>query len=154
MTQTPPPEDPMQIRSPHIFNVLPVRQRLDHSSQAFFRFRRIGPERTLITNLEGRWLILTDAQMTAFATGALEDDSELKRRLSEHNFLREGWDEGAAREMIAQRKRFLGYGPNLHVMVLTLRCNETCVYCHASPMSMDATHTDMTPEIAERAVDL
>ena len=46
--------------------------------------------------------------------------------------------------MIAARKRFLGYGPNLHVFVVTLRCNETCVYCHASRANMDAVHTDMT----------
>jgi len=35
-----------------------------------------------------------------------------------------------------------------------LCCNETCVYCHASRANMDAVHTDMTPEIAEKSVDL
>jgi His-Xaa-Ser system radical SAM maturase HxsB len=39
-------------------------------------------------------------------------------------------------------------------MVVTLRCNETCVYCHASRANMDAVETDMTPEIAEKAVDV
>ena len=53
-----------------------------------------------------------------------------------------------------RKRRFLDYGPNLHMLVVTLRCNETCVYCHASRANMDAVHTDMTPEIAEKAVDL
>jgi hypothetical protein len=51
------------------------------------------------------------------------------------------------------RKGFLSYGPNLHIVVVTLRCNETCVYCHASRANMDAVHTDMTKETAERTVD-
>jgi uncharacterized protein len=29
------------------------------------------------------------------------------------------------------------FGPNLHIFVVTLRCNETCVYCHASRADMD-----------------
>jgi len=134
--------------------LLELRNELDRTSQAFFRFRRIGPDRTLITNLEGRWLVLSDVEMSAYARGAVEKESALEKRLRDHNFLREGWDEAAAREMIANRKRFLGYGPNLHVMVLTLRCNETCVYCHASPAPVSAQGLDMTEEIAERSVDL
>src|SRR5262249_20246131 len=55
---------------------------------------------------------------------------------------------------LRRKKRFLDYGPNLHLMIVTLRCNETCVYCHASRANMDAVHTDMTPEIAEKCVDL
>jgi His-Xaa-Ser system radical SAM maturase HxsB len=45
------------------------------------------------------------------------------------------------------------YGPNLHIVVVTLRCNETCVYCHASRADMTATHTDMTPETADKSVE-
>ena len=134
--------------------LLDLRPKLDTTSQAFLRFRRIGPDRTLITNLEGRWMVLSDEGFTRFATGALEDGSPLKAELADKNFLRQGWDETAAREALARRKSFLGYGPNLHVMVITLRCNETCVYCHASRADMDATHTDMTKETAEQSVDL
>src|SRR5690606_30710173 len=116
---------------------LDLREKLDTKSQAFFRFRRLGPDKTLLTNLEGRWLILTDEEFTRYATGTVENQSELARRLNENNFLRATYDEAKARSMIAARKRFLNYGPNLHVFVLTLRCNETCVYCHASRADMD-----------------
>ena len=131
-----------------------LRTKLDHTSQAFFRFRRIGADKTLITNLEGRWLVLSDEEFGRYATGAVEEGSELHRKLADHNFLRATYDEAKAREMIAARKRFLGYGPNLHVFVVTLRCNETCVYCHASRADMDAVDTDMSKETAEKAVDL
>jgi hypothetical protein len=55
--------------------------------------------------------------------------------------------------MVRARKRFVHHGPNLHMAIVTLRCNETCVYCHASRADMDAVHTDMTRETAERTVD-
>ncbi|MBX3275858.1 MAG: His-Xaa-Ser system radical SAM maturase HxsB [Sandaracinaceae bacterium] len=135
-------------------SLVALRDRLDRASPAFFRFRRLGPDRTLVTNLEGRWLVLSDADFEAYVTGAVARSSALYERLSDANFLRASWSEAKARDMIAKRKTFLGYGPNLHVFVVTLRCNETCVYCHASRADMDATHTDMTPEIAEKAVDL
>lgn len=134
--------------------LIDLHGKLDATSQAFFRFRRIGPDKTLITNLEGRWLVLTDDEFGRYATGAVEEGSPLHQRLSERNFLRASYDEAKAREMIAARKRFLGYGPNLHVFVVTLRCNETCVYCHASRADLDAVHTDMTRETAEKALDV
>ena len=127
---------------------------LDTSRQAFFRLRRLGPDRTLLTNLEGRWLILDDAELTAFATSRYEGQAELEERLASHNFLRDRYDAEAARSMIAARKRFVGYGPNLHIFVVTLRCNETCVYCHASRADMDRVDTDMSAETAKKAVDL
>ena len=134
--------------------LIDLRSSLDRTSQAFFRFRRLGPDRTLITNIEGRWLILTDEEFRAYAIGTADPAGALHGRLDEHNFLRATWDEAAARDAIAARKRFLGFGPNLHVMVITLRCNETCVYCHASRADMTETQTDMTHEIAEKSVDL
>lgn len=134
--------------------LLDLRNDLDRTSQAFFRFRKIAPDRTLLTNLEGGWLVLSDDEFRAYATGSVQEGTPLHAKLSDGNFLRASYDEAKAREAIAKRKRFLGYGPNLHVMVVTLRCNETCVYCHASRADMSATETDMTPEIAERSVDI
>lgn len=126
---------------------------LDTSLPAFFRFRKVG-DRVLLTNQEGSWLLLTEEEFGQFSRGELVPGSELWNRLSEKNFLRETFDVGAAVERVQKRRRFLGSGPNLHVFVVTLRCNETCVYCHASRANMDAVHTDMTKEIAEKAVEL
>jgi His-Xaa-Ser system radical SAM maturase HxsB len=129
---------------------LPV---LDDRFAAYFRFRAVG-ERVVVTNPEGSFLILSQDEFAAFAAGRVAPGSELYRKLSDANFVRATYDARKASERLARRKRFLHYGPNLHMIVVTLRCNETCVYCHASRADMDATHTDMTPEIAERTVDL
>ena len=80
-------------------------------------------------------------------------ESELYARLKDRNFLRADHDANKIAERIRARKNFLSYGPNLHIIVVTLRCNETCVYCHASRANMDQVQTDMTKETAEKTVD-
>lgn len=127
--------------------------KLDRSFPAFFRYREVKG-RFVLTNQEGGWLSLSSDEFRAFASGEVPAESELYRRLDERNFVRATYDLQRAAERLSQRKRFLHSGPNLHIMVVTLRCNETCVYCHASRADMDAVHTDMTPELAEQTVDL
>jgi uncharacterized protein len=123
-------------------------------TQAFFRWRQIGEDQILITNLEGNWLILNVEEFTQFARGEVSPDSDVFARLRDKNFLRSSYDVQAASERLKARKYFVHGGPLLHVMVVTLRCNETCVYCHASRANMDAVETDMSIETARKAVDL
>jgi uncharacterized protein len=124
-----------------------------HGYPAFFRFREVAGK-VVLTNYEGNWVVLEPDEFRAFAAGDVDPQSELHRRLSERNFVRDEYDVPRAAQMLRRRKGFVHWGPNLHLLVVTLRCNETCVYCHASRANMDATQTDMTPEIAEKAVDL
>lgn len=130
------------------------RDSLDTATPAFFRFRKVGNGHVLLTNLEGRWLVVTDDEFEQYATGKVEDGSPLFERLKTENFLRDHYDVPKAAEMIRTRRNFLAGGPNLHVLVVTLRCNTTCVYCHASRANMDQVQTDMTKEVAEKSVDL
>jgi His-Xaa-Ser system radical SAM maturase HxsB len=118
-----------------------------------FRFRPVG-EQVLLTSHFGDWVFVSPEELARISRGELEGGSPLEERLASANFLREGLDRNALAERLRTKKRFLNYGPNLHVVVVTLRCNETCVYCHASRATMDRVDTDMTPEVAERTVDL
>ena len=134
-------------------SLLPPRAQLDRRGPSFFRYRQVG-DKVLVTGLAGDWLLLTSEQFRQFATGTLPPDAEITRELSARGFLRDTIDVPAMAERYRRRRSFLGYGPNLHLMVVTLRCNETCVYCHASRADMDRVDTDMSTETAERAVDL
>lgn len=118
-----------------------------------FRFRSIGGE-VLLTNDFGDWVFVSEAELGELARGRFAPGSALFERLAARNFVRSRLDVEKTVERVRRKKRFLNYGPNLHILVVTLRCNETCVYCHASRADMDAVHTDMTPEIAEKSVDL
>lgn len=116
-----------------------------------FKHRNVGGK-VLVTNTEGSFLLLSNDEFTRFAEGNVDRGSDLFKKLAERNFVRSEIDANRIAERIRTRKRFLDYGPNLHIVVVTLRCNETCVYCHASRADMTATHTDMTRETAEKTV--
>jgi uncharacterized protein len=132
---------------------LPALSELDRRGPAFFRFREVAG-RVVVTNLEGDWLVLEPEDFRAFATGRVDAGSPLHTRLAEHNILQSEYDVPRAAERMRLRKRFLHFGPNLHLLVVTLRCNETCVYCHASRADLDRVDTDMSRETAEKCVDL
>jgi uncharacterized protein len=114
------------------------------------RYRRVGSD-VLLTSPFGDWTFVTPAELARLGGGELS--GALRDKLAARGFVKSALDGHELRERVARKKRFLSFGPNLHIVVVTLRCNETCVYCHASRADMSATHTDMTPEIAEKTVD-
>jgi uncharacterized protein len=126
-----------------------------HLSPGFampFRHREVGGK-VLVTSTEGEFALLSHEEFASFARGDVAPATPLYKLLAQKNLVRAEFDEKRLVERVRARKGFLSWGPNLHIMVVTLRCNETCVYCHASRANMDATHTDMTPEVADRTVD-
>jgi His-Xaa-Ser system radical SAM maturase HxsB len=44
-------------------------------------------------------------------------------------------------------------GPELHIFVLTLRCDHSCTYCQVSRAALNAVGKDMSPEAAKAALD-
>lgn len=57
-------------------------------------------------------------------------------------------------ERLAEKKRFLDEGAALHIFVLTLRCNQNCVYCQALSQEETCRGKSMTPEALRAAVRL
>jgi len=54
---------------------------------------------------------------------------------------------------VVKKNHFVGSGPTLHMIVVTLRCNHHCRYCHAAVAPMTAKEFDMTEETAKTVVD-
>ncbi len=117
-----------------------------------FRQRRVDGA-ILLSNDFGEHLFVTDAEYQQMLGGGVTRDDALWTRLKERNFLAKEIDRDAIVARMSDKLRFLRHGPNLHIFVVTLRCNHTCQYCHASRTRMDAHETDMTIETAERSVD-
>jgi His-Xaa-Ser system radical SAM maturase HxsB len=120
---------------------------------AYFRHREVAGQMVL-TNFEGNHIILSPEDFRSFVEGTVPRDSALWTRLDQKNFLRETYRVHEAAAALRERKHFLDQGPILHMLVVTLRCNETCIYCHASRANMDQVETDMSKETAEKAVDI
>jgi len=117
-----------------------------------FRFRTVAGK-TLITNDLGRHHLLSDEDFRQFAAGTVAPGTPLHERLLKDGFVRDRMDFDGMAATWARRNRFLWQGPALHVVVVTLRCNHRCLYCHASATHLSDAGTDMTEETARKVVD-
>lgn len=116
------------------------------------RFRRLG-DLWLLTNDFGRHAFLSDADFSALTRNRLPAENPAWALLRAEQFVAAALDRPQIAREQAERSRFLRHGPNLHIFVVTLRCNHTCQYCHASRAPMHDPATDMSIETAERSVD-
>ena len=57
-------------------------------------------------------------------------------------------------ERLREKKRFLESWTGLHIFVLTLRCNQNCVYCQASSQNEESNGCTMSKETMAKSVEL
>ncbi len=128
---------------------------LDAARLGWFRFGMIG-EKVVLTNDAGEWAMLEKPAFDHLLAGTLEEDHPQHGHLRRLGMIRDGVDLDGLADRIRRKRSYLGKGPHLHVVVTTLRCNQSCRYCHASRVPMTRTDTDMSVEtarlVAERAM--
>ena len=125
---------------------------LDVEKLGYFRWGRVGGK-IVITADTGEWHLFTENDFQQFLSGGLGTDYPDYQALVSKGFLRDGMDLDVLSQKLRKRRAFLGNGPHLICMITTLRCNQSCRYCHASRTSMDKVETDMSLDIAKKSVD-
>jgi uncharacterized protein len=131
-------------------------KKINHSQGGYYRFRQLGDEYLLTTD-DGSFAFLGKDDFVAFAEGRLDSLSDAYRGLCSSNLIK---DDGkinvqkAIEKYRAKKSFLLRGGPCLHIIVVTLRCNQKCVYCHASAQDMNKTEADMTIETADKVLDM
>lgn len=118
-----------------------------------FRFRKVG-DKNLITNDLGRFAFLDDDELYAIARKRIGSEHPRFQELRSKGFILKDEDLNQVTEDLRNKFLYLWYGPTLHILVVTLRCNQVCTYCHASRASMEKTETDMSTEVADRCLDI
>lgn len=129
------------------------RPELAADKLGFFRYGFVR-DKVVLTNDCGEWHWLTHEDFEAFLAGQIGEGHPQFAALQARGLLREGLDEDALAERYARKRRFLPNGPHLQIVITTLRCNQSCKYCHASRTDMDRVDTDMSIETAKKVVDL
>lgn len=124
-----------------------------NKNTGFFRFKIFWND-YLITNDIAKYAFLTKEEFGNFIAWKIVEWNKYNELL-EKWFIK--WDEdtfiAAQAKAYAKKNKFLGYGPSLHIIVTTLRCNHKCQYCHAAVAPMSAKEMDMTEETAKKVVD-
>ena len=118
----------------------------------WFRFGPIGP-RTVVTNDVGDWELLDRGDFDDLVAGRVDSEHPRFAVLQAKGFLQKDLDVDGLAERLRRKRRFLGQGPHLGIVITTLRCNQHCTYCHASRTEMDRVDTDMSMETAKKVVD-
>lgn len=120
---------------------------------AYFRFKKIK-SRYLLTNEVGDFVFLNKRDFDKYVAGELPEKSKKMVELKEKGFIRTHLDFSRLIEIYKNKHAVITDGPGLHIIVVTLRCNHKCLYCHASAVSDDKISYDMSEDVARRTVDL
>ncbi|MBM4396580.1 MAG: radical SAM protein, partial [Deltaproteobacteria bacterium] len=118
-----------------------------------FRFRKVGA-RWVVTTDHGSYALLDDDQLKLLVDGKVKSGTPLFDELTSKGFLLQEDAIDRVASDYHRRYSFMYRGPVLHIMVVTLRCNQVCAYCHASRADMKQTETDMSIPTAEKVVDM
>lgn len=118
----------------------------------FFRFKKFDDEKYLITNDIAKYSFLSKTEFNDFISWNIESWDKFDELVSKKFIKNKDYE----KEMIksyAKKNQFLAFGPTLHIIVTTLRCNHKCQYCHAAVAPMTAKEMDMTKDTARKVVD-
>lgn len=121
-----------------------------------FKFKRVnGIE--LIVNEVGDYLFAPKGTVKNIIERNISQSSVLYKDLLSKYIICEDYNE-YLQDIIATRlrtkKAFLDNFTTLHIFVLTIRCNQKCIYCQASSKDKTAARRDMSLENLEHAIDL
>lgn len=121
-----------------------------------FRFERLN-DKEILVNEVGDFLIAPTGTAQRIADKEIKKDEELYKDLIAGYFISETpipelIDLLAAR--LRTKKAFLNNFTALHIFVLTLRCNQNCIYCQASSHECHESAYDMTKGTMVKAIDL
>jgi His-Xaa-Ser system radical SAM maturase HxsB len=122
-----------------------------------FRFERLDGDQYLVSNFVGDMTFLSGPDLRRLAALDLAPDDALYALAFEKLLLRRK-GQRAPLQLLAMRQRsrssFLRTPTQLHILVVTLRCEHSCPYCQVSRRSTDRDRYDMSFETAARAVEV
>ncbi len=120
-----------------------------------FRFSPMASNRMLVVNEVGEFIFLDRETFERFVFYDLDPASDLFLDLKGKHFVTDTAVTPVI-DLLATKYRtkreFLKSFTALHMVVLTLRCNQRCNYCHASSQPTDQQRWDMSPETAINVV--
>src|SRR3989338_6093818 len=107
----------------------------------------------LVTTDYGSWAYLTQDEFELLKKEKLKENSELFSMLKDKGIVLTGENINRVVEDYRNRMSYLFQGTSLHIVVVTLRCNHKCVYCHSAVKGEHAQGYDMDEETARKTAD-
>lgn len=124
-----------------------------------FRFHRLNDFKEIIVNEVGDFLILNNGTFKRIVNREISkiQDSELYGDLISNFFISESPIHPLI-DVLATRYRskkiFLNHFTDLHIFVISLRCEHTCHYCQVSRVTQNKDLFDMSIENIDKGIDI
>ena len=120
-----------------------------------FRFERFNDEEYLLTNEVGEYIFLHKDDFNAFVEGKLDVHSDLFYDIVSKQIATTDSVDDVVNMLATKfrtKKSILKDFTSLHMVVPTLRCNSSCIYCQVARKNLDDHSANMTKETAKNVV--
>lgn len=122
-----------------------------------FSITKHSPDKYIISNDYGEYHFLTVPEVDQLLSRKLSNTDSLYYELKSKFFVAEEISESLL-ELLATKlrtkKSYLYRFTALHMFVVTLRCDHSCHYCQVSRQNVGNSEFDMSPETADKALEL
>lgn len=112
----------------------------------------------LLVNQAGEHLCLHQKDFSDFVSYKLSANTNVYKELKSKHLLTIESEKDTVINMLAvklrTRKAYIANFTSLHMIVITLRCNCLCKYCHASSVDFSSKSYDMSWETAKKTIDM
>ncbi len=120
-----------------------------------FRFTRFNESEYLLTNDVGEYIFLGNENFEKFINMELDTKSEVFQDLASKQIATTDNVEDVVNMLATKfrtKKSILRNFTSLHMVVPTLRCNSSCIYCQVARKNMDDHEADMTKQTAKNVI--
>jgi uncharacterized protein len=118
-----------------------------------FRYKKIK-NKYLVTGDNFNWTFLNELEFNKLKNKKIIIKSSLGQKLIKNNIILQ--NKNQTEKLIERKRNQMGnlfFGPSLHIVVLTKRCNQSCIYCHATAVNKNRKKYDMDEKTAKNVVD-
>jgi uncharacterized protein len=122
-----------------------------------FRFESLEGNDVVLTNFVGEFVILKRDKLDEVVQKRLSPTDETYALLRSRHFIKEASDTASIQLLgLKTRTKYSNIRnfTNLHLFVVSLRCDHSCQYCQVSRQSENKAAFDMTEETADKALQI
>ena len=120
-------------------------------------FKSFGDSSEIISNMVGDSIICPKGTANRIVTGQLETSESIYHDLAANFIIGQG-DIDPYTDILALRfrtkKAFLSEFTGLHIFVVTLRCNQSCVYCQVNSQNCNQKGLDISNDTLDKSIEL
>jgi len=128
-------------------------EKINWNKVGFFRFKKIGRDKYLLSNDVGEYAFLSRVDFDNFLKGETKSSDPAYTILQERGFIRDRVNLPNLISKYQKKNLFLWQGPSLHIIVVTLCCDHKCIYCQSASREKSEKGFDLDVSAAKKIVD-